>query len=239
MAKKKKEKNRETTIENYYDLKVDKVDELVAALKGEETGDEEPVSYKVEDCIGKEAAAEQEQTGKKSAKEFDPYKRDKLSRIPTWLKAIFIKFWFAGAVCYFIIFGIRFSNALDTVVITGVILGVIVDIMVNPIFGYLESDRKEYDPYIMFPFPFKKFWTFFTNIIYYSGVLICVNYSYIGLNLLINLISGTTNEIHVGVEPLLFGVLTVIIDMIFIGIKDLIVYLVKRKKLKKEEIENV
>ena len=34
MAKKKK-KIQETTIENYYDLKIDKVDELVAALKAE------------------------------------------------------------------------------------------------------------------------------------------------------------------------------------------------------------
>ena len=51
MAKKKKEKSRETTIENYYDLKVDKVDELVAALRGEDVDSQEPVSYKVEDCI--------------------------------------------------------------------------------------------------------------------------------------------------------------------------------------------
>ena len=36
MAKKNK-KVRETSIENYYDLKLDKVDELVAALKGEST----------------------------------------------------------------------------------------------------------------------------------------------------------------------------------------------------------
>ena len=35
MAKKNK-KFKETTIENYYDLKIDKVDELVAALKGDD-----------------------------------------------------------------------------------------------------------------------------------------------------------------------------------------------------------
>ena len=148
---------------------------------------------------------------------------------------MFIKFWFAGAVCYFIMFGIQFSDSLDTIVITGVVLGVIVDIMVNPIFGYLESDKKEYNAYIMFPFPFKQFWTFFTNIIYYVGVLICVNYCYIGLNLLINAIAGTTGKLVFGVEPLLFGVFAVIVDMAFIGIKDLIVYLVKRSKRKRKE----
>ncbi len=239
MSKKKKEKSRETTIENYYDLKVDKVDELVAALKGEDVESQEPVSYKVEDCIGKEGVTEQELSEKKAAKEFDPYKVDKLSRVPTWLKALFVKFWFAGAVCYFIMFGIQFADALDTVIITGVVMGIVVDVLVNPIFRYMESDRKEYNAYMMFPFPFKKFWTFFTNIIYYVVVLISVYYCYEGLNLLIGLIKGTTNKIHVGVEPLLFGVFTTIADMAFIGIKDLIVYLVKRNKRKKEETENV
>lgn len=239
MAKKNKGKSKETTIENYYDLRVDKVDELVAALKGEDTENEEPVSYKVEDCIGKDAVAQQELSDKRAAKEFDPYKVDKLSRIPAWLKAFFIKFWFAGAVCYFVMFGIQFADTLDTVIITGVVLGVVVDMLVNSIFRYMESDRKEYNAYMMFPFPFKKFWTFFTNIIYYVIVLIAVYYCYEGLNLLISSIKGTTDKIHVGVEPLLFGVLALIVDMFFIGIKDLIVYLVKRGKRKKEEMENV
>ena len=44
MAKKKKIK--ETTIEDFYDLKIDKVDELVAALKGEDTSEFGDVSMK-------------------------------------------------------------------------------------------------------------------------------------------------------------------------------------------------
>lgn len=230
----KKKKNKESTIENYYDLKVDKIDELVAALKGSEpSGEQEQISLKISDCTGEDV-----KDSKKHEKEFDPYKVDKLSRVPCWLKAIFIKFWFAGAVCYFIMMGTGLKD-FDGIVVTGVVLGVIVDVLVNPLFGYMQSDKREYDKYIMLPFPFKKFWTFFVNIIYYIGVLFVVNYCYLGINLMCNAIAGTSLMYYVGVEPLLFGVLTLVADMFFIGIKDLIVYLVKRRKRKNEEVENV
>lgn len=230
MAKKKK-KNKETTIENYYDLKVDKVDELVSALKDDVSQDAEEISMNISDCTGEDSAENYTKSGKQ--KQFDPYKVDKLSRIPTWIKAWFVKFWFAGAVCYFIMWGIGLSDALDSIVLCGAVLGLVVDILVNPIFRYMESDRKEYDNYMMFPFPFKVYWTFLTNIVYYILVLFCVNYCYFGLNELINLITGTSDNIYVGVEPLLFGLFAVVIDMAFIGVKDLIVHLVKKHKNKK------
>lgn len=230
MSKKKKKNDKESTIENYYDLKVDKVDELVAALKGDKHSEErEQISMKISDCTG-----EEEKKSKKHEKEFDPYKVDKLSRVPAWLKAIFIKFWFAGAVCYFIMMGTGLQD-FDAIIVTGVVLGVIVDVLVNPCFGYMQSDRREFDKYIMLPFPFKKYWTFFVNIIYYVAILFLVNYCYLGINLMCNAIAGTEMNYYVGVEPLLFGVLTTIVDMFFIGIKDLIVYLVKRKKRDKSE----
>jgi len=49
MAKKKK--IQETTIENYYDLKIDKVDELVAALKDDGAVNED-ISFDIYECTG-------------------------------------------------------------------------------------------------------------------------------------------------------------------------------------------
>ena len=57
-----------------------------------------------------------------------------------------------------------------------------------------------------------------------------------GLNLLVEMIKPTW---YIAIEPLLFGVIAVAADMAFIGIKDLIVYLVKRGKRKKEEASDV
>ncbi len=235
MAKKKKQ-HKETTIEDFYDLKTEQMDELISALKGDGNEEDlEPLTTNIAEITGEEQKAK---AGSKQA-EFDPYRRDKLSALPVWLKAIFIKWWFAGCVCFFIMWGLRLDS-LDSAVLCGVVLGIVVDVLINPIFGYLESDRKEYNPYIMFPFPFKVFWTFFTNIIYYLIVLLCVDGVYIGLNMLLNYAFHTQAIAHLGVEPLLFGTFCVIVDMAFIGIKDLIVFLVKRtKKNKEEEIADV
>ena len=234
MAKKKKNKAPETTIEDFYDLRIDKVDELVAALKGEEFEDE--VNYEMNENMGVNDPKNVTRFGKQ--KKFDPYKTDFLGKVPAWIKAIFAKFWFAGAVCFFIMWGIGLHDE-DAVLIMGIITGIIVDVLVNPLLRYMETKPKEYNAYMMFPFPFKQFWTFFTNILYYIIVLFFVNLCYLGVNELINLIKGTQALYYLGVEPLMFGAFTVIVDMVFIGIKDGIVALIRRlKKKKNEEIAN-
>ena len=232
---KKKKKNKETTIENYYDLRTKEVDELVAALKGElDETEAEPVPTNIAEITGEEQKVK---PGSKKA-DFDPYKIDKLSRIPVWVKAIFIKWWFAGAVCYFILMGLGrvVTDALDQAVLAGCVLGIFTDMFVNPIFRYMESSEKEYNKYMMFPFPFKQFWTFFTNIIYYLVVGLLVMLMYGGINQLFNLINNNYDGyVTIAVGPLIYGTFCVMVDMAFIGIKDLIVFLVKRAKRKKAE----
>lgn len=232
---KKKKKSPETTIEDYYDLKVDKVDELVAALKDGESAGNVPITTDISEITGEEVKGRSEK-----ARNFDPYRRDKLAAIPTWLKAIFIKWWFLGLICFLVNMGLGLyiANDLDLLVVTGVIAGIITDVFVNPIFRFFESDRHEYNAYMMFPFPFKAFWTFFTNIIYYVAVMMLVGFSYTGINYVLRLINENW---YLYTEPLLFGIISVAIDMAFIGVKDLIVYLVKKflRKGKMEAEENV
>lgn len=240
---KKKKKNKETTIENYYDLKTKEVDELVAALKGElDEAEAEPVPTNIAEITGEEQTLK---PGSKKA-DFDPYKIDKLSRIPVWVKAIFIKWWFAGAVCYFVLMGLGMlvPDALDQAVLAGCVLGIFTDMFVNPIFRYMESSEKEYNKYMMFPFPFKQFWTFFTNIAYYLVVGLLVMLIYGGINqLFVIWFNKYEGFVSLGVEPLIYGTFCVIVDMAFIGVKDLIVFLVKRSKRIKAEkngiIENI
>lgn len=233
MAKKKK--IRETTIEDYYDLRIDRIDELVAALKAGEEAEEssEPISMDIKECTGVESSDNYTKRGK--PKKFNPYKTDFLRNVPTVVKALFIKWWFAGAVCFFINMGLGYyiTDNLDILVLTGLVMGVVVDVLVNPALHYMESDEYEYNKYMMFSQPFKAFWTFFTNIIYYLIVIICVNYIYYGINVLCEL-----NESgNVWMEPLLFGVFAVVVDMVFISIKNLVVYLFKRHK--KEKVADV
>lgn len=232
---KKNKKVQETTIEDFYDLKVDKVDELVAALKGD-ISDEE-VDFGMNTNMGVNDPSNVTRRGKE--KNFDPYHIDMLARVPAFIKAVFVKFWFAGAVCFFMMWGIGLQDE-DAVLFVGVVMGLVVDILVNPVFRYMESDRKEYNAYMMFPFPFKALWTFFANIFYYTVVIVIVNLCYLGTNELFNLIYATDDKYYLGVEPLLFGVFSVIVDMIFIGIKDGVIALVRYiRNRKKEKVLNV
>ncbi len=214
MAKKKKFK--ETTIENFYDLKTEKVDELVAALKGEDVSEYGEVSMKISDCTGVGGGS----------KEFNPYRTDFLSRVPVFLKAFFVKWWFAGMVCFFVNIGLGIvvQSTVDLLVLDGIVLGLVADLFVNPLFRFMETDRREYNAYMMFPFPFKAYWTFFTNVLYYVGVAILVNYVYNFVNMLFSF----------PIEPLSWALIVLVVDMAFIGIKDLAVHLVKNRK--REEI---
>ena len=219
MARKKKKQEKETTIENYYDLRTEAVDDLVEALRTGESKEE--ISTNIAEITGEQVDAK---PGSKKA-EFNPYKRDKLANIPVWIKALFIKWWFAGCVCYFVMMGLGYyiTNDIDLMCLTALVYGIIVDLFVNPIYRFMESPEKEYNAYMMFPFPFKAFWTFFANIIYYFGVIFLVNV----VTNLINL-----GGLQIWLSPLVFATLTMVVDMAFIGIKDLIVHLVKRAKEK-------
>lgn len=237
MAKKKK-KPQETTIEDYYDLKVDKVDELVAALTGDaEYSDGDKVDYGMNTSMGVNDPKNVKVSGKE--KQFDPYKTDFLAKVPAWLKAFFVKFWFAGMVCFFFMFGVNLQD-VDAILLIGIVLGIVVDVLVNPLLRYMETDKREYDVYMMFPFPFKAIWTFFANVIYYLVVAYLINLCYFGVNEIMNAIKSTQNAYYLGVEPLSFGLFAVVCDMIFIGIKDGVVALVRHlKKSKKEKAVNV
>ena len=150
--KKYKQPPKETTIEDFYNLKTKEMDELVAALKSDGQTDvsEEPLpSLNIAEVTG-----ERTKDNKKGKKQFDPYKHDKLSRIPYWIRALFIKFWFFGAVCYFALMGLGsvFTSSDGSIsliqdfqlyIMCGAIMGIFVDCFVNPIFRMMESDEKE------------------------------------------------------------------------------------------------
>ena len=218
--KNKYQKQKETTIEDYYNLKTKEMDELVSALKGDTEFETEAPTTDIGMITGEE---------KDVGKKFNPYKLDKLSRVPMWVKAMFIKWWFAGMCCFLFVWGLQalIGEGENLIWINGVMMGIVVDVLVNPCLRYFDDDTKRANNYMMFPFPFKKFWTFFANVAYSVVIMWGVNFVYMGINLLLN--------ITVGVGPILYGVFYVLIDMAFIGVKDGIVYGVKKSKRKKQE----
>lgn len=201
MAKKKNKQNNQkntarTSIEeSYYDLKTDAVDRLVNA-KGAP-----PVSDK----------------------ELEKYTSKRKLRIPQWIKVVLIKLWFAGAVCYFVMWGLGMMiTGLDLIAVLALALGVVTDLMTNNAVRHFVPSEDGSAKWLMFPK--KKFWTFFANIGYAIVLLFFVIQSYTIIN---TVLTGTTPDeattIAVGVEPVLFGLLIMGFDVLFVTIKNNVV----------------
>ncbi len=209
MAKKKRSDNNpqykrtQTTAENF-DLKTDAVEKLVTADEDENIPE-----------VGEA--------------EIRQYTSNGLDKIPSWIKALFLKFWFDGAMCFFFLWGL--GNVLkgwDIVVVLALATGVITDLLLNNIFRFMATTPQENDKWMMFPQ--KKFWTLFANIGYSVIIVALVVASYKGINIAIN--GPQSDTITVAVEPFLYGLLYLAYDLIFIGFKNLFVKIIKDAKAK-------
>lgn len=194
MAKKKNK--QKTTVEadktaKYYDLKTDAVERLVNAKNAPPVPDSE----------------------------IEKYTSKRKRRIPSWLKVVLIKFWFAGAVCYFVMWGLGLMiTGLDLIAVLAVALGVVNDLMVNNALRHFAPFSGANDKWMMFPK--KKFWTFFANIVYAIVILFFVIQSYTLINVALVGSPETADTIAVGVEPIFFGLLFMGFDVLFVTIKN-------------------
>lgn len=213
-----KDSNQTKSVSEYYSLKTESIDALIEAHEEEKQTETKPNDDEITVSYTKE--------------EISKYQKPTFfSKIPHWIKALFIKYWMAGAVCFFFYWGLGnyITSNLDLLFVLWLALGVITDILTNTILRHLNSDKKEYDNFMMLHM--RKFWTFFVNIIYAAPVLFCVVMSYQAINILVIAAQNLEETaVPLGVEPLLFGLFYLLYDMAFIGVKDAIVYLVRKNK---------
>ena len=157
-----------------------------------------------------------------------------LDKIPAWIKALFIKFWFNGAVCFFIFWGLGMyvTDMLDMIFVLAVVMGMVTDILVNNAFRFLATYEGQNDKWMMFPK--KKYWTFVANILYAFPVLVGVIWFYNIFNVVINNIKGTDGELILGVEPIVFGLSYMAIDMLFITMKNTMIKIISDAKQKNQ-----
>lgn len=190
-GKKQNKPNRETPTEaKYYDLKTDAVEKLVNAKDAPEVSDAEIRKYK-------------------SGGKF---------KIPSWLKILFVKFWFSGAVCYFFIWGLNiYVKGLDMLVAVSLGMGLVTDLLVNHVLRAFEPEPRAFDKWMMVTV--RKWWSILLNVVYAGLILFCIVEAYTAINTALYGEPGTSDNI-LGVEPLLFGVLYVVFDMLFIAIKN-------------------
>lgn len=198
MAKKKEPgpaKREERSAADYYKLNTKAVDDLVNATE--------------------------ENSPPVSKQELKKYRAGSRLKMADWLKAVLLKMWFAGVICYFFVWGLGayLPDQLDLIVITGLGLGFVTDLIVNPLFRFIAATPGANDRWMMFPK--KNFLYLPLNVGYALVLLFCVGATYNAVNAALVGLTGAKDTVPLGVEPIFFGVLTMGWDMLFLAFKRL------------------
>ena len=181
------------------------------------------------DAVRDLTEADESNSPEVSEEELRKYRSGPKFRLSDWAKAILIKMWFAGSVCFFIYWGLSayLSAALDLMLVFGIALGVMTDVITNNILRYIAKTDKGLDRWMMFPK--KRYITFLYNILYAFVLLLCVSGVYALLNAALLALRGG-EAAPLGVGPILFGVLYTGFDQLFIGMKRLLLRIVADAK---------
>lgn len=169
----------------------------------------------VDDLVG----ANEENSPQVSEEELRAYRSGPKLKVADWVKMLFIKAWFAGAVCFFFIWGLggMLASELDILFVTGMALGMVTDLMTNPVLRFFEKTPGENARWMMVSRRGAP--GLLLNVLYGYAVLLLVYGLYNGINLLANRLMGTEGMVVLGVEPVLFGVFCLGVDLLLLRIR--------------------
>jgi len=165
----------------------------------------------VEDLV----SASKDNTPRYSKEELEKYRSGHRKwRFPEPLKALLIKWWFYGAVCFFVFMGLSLyvGDQLDLYFIAAVVMGMATDLFINRFLRFTEKLPGGNAAYMMVTA--RGATGFFFNIAYAGLLLFLVVTLYGVVNAVLSPLGG-----YLGVEPILFGVFTVAADMLCVSLK--------------------
>nr|SIP63206.1 hypothetical protein [uncultured bacterium] len=196
--------SEEKGYENYYRLNIRAVDDLVNA--------------------------NEENSPPVSRAELRKYHAQRRIPLTDWAKVVLLKIWFAGIVCYFILWGLSpyLQNQTDLLLVAGAVLGAVTDLITNNVLRFIAKTPGAHDRFMMFPK--RRFLTLPLNIIYSFVILFCVVMTYQAVNTVLVSMTGAQDSVPLGVGPILFGVFAMAWDMLFIGMKRMAVRMLNDAK---------
>ena len=185
----KKQANKPETKEaSYYQLHTGAVEDLVTATK--------------------------ENTPKYSEEELNRYRSGKSKRkFPQGLKVVLIKFWFYGAVCFFVFWGLGlYLTGLDLQFVGAIVLGMVTDLLINHFLRFTEKLPGGSKKWMMVTR--RGTAGFFMNLLYGFLLMFLIVTAYNMINTGIVGIFGSENAPLLHVEPLGFGLIAMGADML-------------------------
>ena len=186
--------------------------------------------------------------------DIDPYKVDKLSKVPSWLIVLILKYWAAAAAIYFIgmdtiiinwseqanikldsdvdVMLYEMSQAVLLTILFGLFLALFTNYIVRPFVRMMYNRRN--NTYLYNMVNVKGFKSFFLSLLYNMPLsfLLTVIVVWMGYYGLVLDPFGTTGG--TGVEPFSYALVYIIVDAFCVFIKDVIVNLHERAKYKRQ-----
>lgn len=181
--------------------------------------------------------------------EIDPYKVDKVSKIPSWLIILILKYWAAAAAVFFSVIagpdiGLNFdeittedpiavlAQSFAIVLFIGLFLAVFMNYIIRPIVRLIYNRRNNTYRYNMINF--KGFKSFLVNLLYCLVVSIILYFVvvFMGYYGLVFDLFGTTGG--VGIEPFSYGLYFLVVDFVFLFFKNIIQNIYQRIKYKRQ-----
>ena len=180
----------------------------------------------VEDLV----SADVTNSPKVSEAELRRYRSGPKIRLADWMKAVLLKWWFAGAVCFFFLWGLDtvVPNRENQLIIVGLALGAVTDLFTNNIFRFYARTLGENDRWMMFPR--NSFSTLPLNIVYAYVSLFLVVLTYNAVNAFLIAATGVQDKIPLGVGPILFGLLCTGWDLLLLAAKRMLMRIVRDAK---------
>lgn len=178
----------------------------------------------------------------------NPYKLDKLSKIPSWLIILLLKYWAAAAAVFFSVIGgldigIDFSGSqgdpvaavatsIQIIVLLALFISLFINYIIRPFVRMMYNKRNNTYRYNMVNF--KGFLSFIVCFLYHivlSVILYFITIFLASHNLILDLFGTTGGS---GIEPFTYGFCYIIVDFIFLFIKNVISDSIHRYQYKKQ-----
>ena len=163
-----------------------------------------------------------------SEEELSKYRSGPRIKLADGVKILILKFWFAGAVCFFFIWGLSgyMADMLDTLFVTAIAMGIVTDVLTNNAIRFFETTPGSNDRYIMVTL--RGYFSFFLNILYAFVVLFFVYSIYAVINFTLIRITGNADTVPLGVGPILFGPFYLGVDQLLIKCKHVLTDIVRK-----------
>lgn len=182
----------------------------------------------------------------------NPYEVDKLSKIPAWLVIILLKYWAAAAAVFFMIIGgldigLDFTSyegataqevlgiSFRIIVLIALAMAILFNYVIKQVVFMMHNRRRNTFRYNIINF--RGFSAFLTYLVYMFVVSFILYFVTVFLGSK-GLVLNSFGRSDTGIEPFTYGFCFIVVDGIFVIIKDLIVMIYQRIIYKKQMSDN-